>query len=86
MTVSYFINYNVNTGINIATYRQPTGYANSDVGGLVDDILAGRDGCCPLEGAKDTLEDGYYWQGSDATPEILSEIHDAISAWEAENA
>ena len=67
-----FINYNVNTGI-------------SDVTGLVDDILAERDGCCPLGGAKDALEDGTLWAGSDATTEMLEEIHSAICEWEAEN-
>lgn len=80
-----FINYNVNTGISINTYRQASGYANSDVNGLVDDILAGRDGSCPLDGAKDALEDGYLWAGTDATPEILEEIHSAVCEWEAEN-
>lgn len=81
-----FINYSVNTGISINTYRKPSGYANSDIGGLVEDIIAERDGCCPLEGAKDLLEDGHYWQGSNAPQEILNEIHTAICDWEAENA
>lgn len=80
-----FINYNVNTGISITTHRQVLGVANSYVTGLVDDILAERNGCCPLDGAKDALEDGTLWTGSDATPEILEEIHSAICEWEAEN-
>lgn len=77
-----FINYNVNTGISINTYRHASGYANSDVTGLIDDILAGRHGNCPLDGAKDALEDGALWQGSNATQEILEEIHAAICEWE----
>lgn len=80
-----FINYNVNTGIRINIHRQVEGVANSYVTGLVDDILAERNGCCPLDGAKDALEDGSLWAGSDATPEILEEIHSAICEWEAEN-
>jgi hypothetical protein len=81
MRDNMFINYDQNIGITINSYRKPDGYANSDVGGLVDDIVAGRSGTCPLEGALETLEDGAYWEGSYAkcvTPEILEEIHYAI--------
>lgn len=80
-----FINYNVNSGISINTFRNPNGYANSDVTGLVDDIAAERDGCCPLEGAKEALEDGTLWQGSNATPEILEALHTAITEYENSN-
>lgn len=83
--MSHFINYSVNTGLSINTYRQPNGYANSDVSGLVDDILAERDGNCPLEGAKELLESD-SWQGSNATPELLEQLHALIREFEAEQA
>ena len=78
-----FINYNVNYGIRISSYREPQGYFNSGVTGLVDDIVAERDGCCPLEGALELLESD-IWQGSNATTEILEEIVQAIENYERE--
>jgi hypothetical protein len=41
------------------------------VAGLVDDIVNGVDGNCPLEGAKEALEDGAVWSNSAATPDVL---------------
>lgn len=79
--MSYFINYDVNTGLSINTFRN-NGYANSDVGGLVDDIVAEREGYCSLDGAKDALEDGAFWAGSNATQEILEELHALICEFE----
>lgn len=81
-----FINFDVNTGLSINSYRKPNGYANDDIGGLVDDILADRCGNCPLEGAKAALESGGYWQGSNATQELLEELHALICEHEAEQA
>lgn len=77
-----FINYDPNTGFSINTSRQPRGYANDDVTGLVDDVMAERCGCCPLEGAKAALEDGHVWQGSSVSYELIEEIHDVITQWE----
>ena len=79
-----FINYTVNAGVTINSYRNATGYYNDDVTGLIDDIVAELSGCCPLEGAKAALEDGTLWNGSDATPEVLEEIHNAICEYEAQ--
>jgi hypothetical protein len=79
-----FINYNAHSGqISIKTYRQSQGYAHEDVGGLVEGIAAEQFGCCPLEGAKAALEDGFYWKGSNATQEILEDVHNAICEHEA---
>ena len=79
-----FINYNAHTNeISIKTYRQPQGYAHDDVGGLVEGIVAEQFGCCPLQGAKATLEDGFYWQSSNATQDILEAVHNAICEHEA---
>jgi hypothetical protein len=80
--MKYFINFNVNTGISIDTYRGASGYANSDVAGLVDDIVNGVDGNCPLEGAKEALEDGAVWSNSAATPDVLELLHGTITHFE----
>lgn len=79
--MNYFINYDPNTGISINTYRQTNGYANDDVVELVADIVAGRPGCCPLEGAKDALEDGSLWNDKDQ--EAIEAIHNLIQEHEA---
>ena len=73
-----FINNCPTTGITINSFRKARGYANSDVVGLVDDILNGRPGCCPLEAAKDALEDGSLWDDDDHTKEATSLIHTLI--------
>ena len=75
-----FINYCPTYGVSINTYRSPRGYANSDVIGLADDILGYQPGSCPLEGAKDALEDGSLWQDFDA--QLLELLHDAITTYE----
>lgn len=72
-----FVNYSVVTGVSVNPYRN-NGYANSDVGGLVDDMVNGVDGNCPLEGTMEALMDGEYWQNSNATAEILEEVFEAI--------
>lgn len=53
-----FINYNPNTGYSVSHFRDPKGYYNSDILGLIEDIIFGGAGSCPLDGAKDALEDG----------------------------
>jgi len=77
-----FINYDVNRGLSINSYRHPSATMSKDVAELVDDIIADQNGCCPLEGAKDALEDGSVWQGSDATHELLEELHALIRNYE----
>ena len=79
--MNYFINYDPATGVAINTYRQPNGYANDDVVELVDDMVAGRPGNCPLEGAKDALEDGSLWNDEDE--HIINQIHNLIQEHEA---
>lgn len=81
--VDGFVNFDVNVGITVNTYRKPQGYYNDEIGGLVDDILADRCGCCPLDGALDVLEDGSYWNGSNATSEILEDLHQIITLYMA---
>ena len=75
-----FINYDVSRGLSINTYRHASGYANSDVGGLVEDISQGHNSSCPLSGALDALQDGAAWAGTNATTELLEELHNLITS------
>lgn len=79
-----FINFDVNTGLSINTFRKPNGYYNEDVIGLVEDMAADRNGCCPLDGALDAVRDGSAWAGTNATSEILERIDDCIQSREQE--
>lgn len=78
-----FINFDVNTGLSINTFRKPNGYYNEDVIGLVEDMAADRNGCCPLEGALEMLESD-EWRGTNATSEILEQIVDCINDFNRE--
>ena len=78
-----FINYSVNTGLSINAYRGANGYANSDVSGLVEDIIADRNGNCPVDGALEMLESD-EWSGTNATPELLDELAMLIKNYAAE--
>jgi hypothetical protein len=82
----YFINFDANTGVSINNFLQPNGYASSDVIGLVYDILHNNNGCCPLDGSKAALENGALWQGSDATQDVIEQLHSAICRWEDKQA
>lgn len=80
-----YINYDPNQGISISTFHQPEGYYNSDVSGLIDDMVAGKPGCCPLKGSLDALQDGSIWPNSDAAQSALEELHSAIIAHMRQN-
>ena len=75
--MTYFINYNPMTGFSINTFREPNGYCNEDVLGLVEDVQNGASSCCMLDGAKDALEDGSLW--TDEQQEIVESIHSVIT-------
>ncbi len=73
-----FINYDVNKGLSINTYRIP----QATVGDIGDVALAVTNGnecvTCELDGAKDLIEDYGYWEGSSVSLAALSSIQDAI--------
>lgn len=73
-----FINNCPSMGLSINSYAKANGYYNSDVSGLVEDIIAERAGSCPLEGAKSALEDGSVWAGTDVAAELLEQLHALI--------
>jgi hypothetical protein len=72
-----FLNYNINTGLSITS--EPA----STVGDIGDLALTyqNHDGniSCKLDGAKDALEDGSFWQGYNVTAETLEVIHAFIT-------
>lgn len=80
--MNHFINFSVNTGLSINAYRK----VNSSASDIIDLALAVTRGdenvTCDLEGAKDALEDGAAWAGTDVTQEALEEIHDLICEFE----
>lgn len=78
--MTYFINYNPRNGITIDTTPND-GWDNDHVSGLVQNMADKVRGHCPLEGAKAALEED-AWAGTDATPEILEEIHAVIEGFE----
>lgn len=70
--MTYFINYNASSDhISIDSFRNPDGYANSDIGGLAENLKDGLPGNVPLDGALDALEDG----------EFLSKLDDSNGKW-----
>jgi len=79
--MSYFINFHRITGLSLSQTRDAE-YLQADVTGLVDNMMDGHDGCCPLEGAKDALEDGSLWK--DEHQESLEAIHALLSTSRAQ--
>lgn len=77
-----FINFSTISGLSINTYRKPEAIACDDVGELIEEMKRGHDAVCDLSGAKDLLEDGAYWNGSDVTPEDLEVVHALICDYE----
>lgn len=80
MSIENFINYHPVTGVSINTYREPGGYFNDDVCGLVSDMVSEQPGCCPLEGSREALEDGGLWE--DYEQAIIEHLHGFITEWE----
>ena len=80
--MNWFINYRPEIGFSVNGWRVPGGYFNDDVLGLVDDVLGECAGSCPLDGAKDALEDGSLW--ADGMENILESLHYAIAPFEAD--
>lgn len=79
-----FINFCTISGLSINTFRKPEAIACDDVGELIEEMKKGHDAVCDLAGAKDLLEDGAYWNGSDVTAEDLEEVHALICEHESE--
>lgn len=79
--MALFNNYSSNQGLSINHYRSH-GYDNSDVMGLVDDIVANQNGHCPLDGVKDAINDSSLWD--DNVQPILEDIAEFIREYEFE--
>jgi len=76
--MNLFINFSPLAGYSVNTYRNPNGYANNDVLGFVDDVFNGVDSSCPLEGAREALEDGSLWAGQGHMQETIEGVHDFL--------
>jgi hypothetical protein len=80
--MNYFITYSP-IGVLIMMQDGPRFDHADDVTGFIDDILKCRDSSsCLLEGAKEALEDGEIWAGSNAKPELLEWLHSVIVNFE----
>lgn len=72
-----FINYDFNVGLSINSGQNPAGYANSDVQGLVEDLMSDTlHSSCPLDGALKALNDDSLW--SEDERDIVESIKVAI--------
>lgn len=77
----YFLNYTVNNGLCINTYRAPQA-AVTDLADIAEALTEQReeDLVCSLEGNElAVLEDGSYWNGSNVSAAALEELHALIS-------
>lgn len=86
--MNYFINYSINTGLSINTYRDPNA-SFGDITDLVKAVAAGDESVsCALDdgehaSAKAALEDGSLWQASEQ--DAIERIHALICEFEAEH-
>ena len=78
--MALFINFDSMKGITINTHRNNGNFG--EITDFVDDYQDEIHCCCPLDGAKEALEDGALWQGSSVTTETLEAIHAAITFFE----
>lgn len=73
-----FLNYDVNQGLSINTFRK----AGATSGDIADVVVAYQRGdecvCCDLRGAADALCDGSYLQGSNCTQDAVEDVYNYI--------
>ena len=81
-----FINYDPIKGITINSFRNPNGYANSDVKGLLEDMILANPGCCPLAGSWDAIHDDELLSAIDANDEDIKRARDEIYSAIIDNA
>lgn len=76
--MNQFLNYDVNYGLSINTYRK-AGASWGDVGDVVIALKSGnRNVCCDLEGAADSLCD--YLNGTSTSRDAAQEVYNYIQA------
>ena len=79
--MNYFINFDPLTGFSVTTYRNQVTWCG-DVTDLVSDARSNNAACCPIDGAKDALEDGSLWEDDDQ--ETIEDLHNVICRWQDE--
>ncbi len=73
-----FINYDVNAGLSINTFRKP-GAAVGDIADLAAAFQSQDENVvCSLEGAKEALTSMDYFQGAEISTETLESIYEFI--------
>ena len=76
--MNQFLNYDVNQGLSIDTYRK-AGFTVGDMGDVVIALQSNNENiCCALEGAVDALCDGDYLKGIAVTQDAIEEVYDFI--------
>ena len=73
-----FINFDINAGLSINSYRKP-GFTSGDIG---DIVVASDEGtecvCASLSGALDALCDGFYLAGFPVSQESVETVYNFI--------
>ena len=78
MSIHYFLNYDVTTGLSIDTFRRP-GSSYGTIGDVVEAYEAQNECvCCDLDGAADALCDGEYLKSVNASQESVEAVYDFL--------
>lgn len=74
-----FLNYDVNIGLSINTFRRPSAWSG-DIGDLAI-AYQNENECvvCDLAAAKEALESMDYFSGTDVSDETIEKLHDFIT-------
>ena len=73
-----FINYDINAGLSINSYRKP-GFTYGDIGDIAVAIDEGTECvCASLDGALDALCDGFYLSGFPVSKESVETVYNFI--------
>lgn len=79
-----FINFDPVAGLTIGPMRSPAGYANSDITGLIDDMVVQCAGNAPLNGALESLANGAAGTGI-AAQAVAAHLVDHLQQWQRES-
>lgn len=79
--MSTFINYTVNGGLSLDTFRAPQAVV-TDIADIAEALTQEREEnlTCSIDGSElELLEDGSYWGGSDVSNDALVRLHNLLS-------
>ena len=73
-----FINYDINSGLSINSYRKP-GFTSGEIGDIAAALDEGAECvCASLDGALDALCDGFYLSGFPVSQESVETVYNFI--------